>query len=106
MVSAACARQRVHLFCSKVSVWSSAAATVWLRGATLSILAQQHAYITEHVLGVIQCAVFTVERLRAGPEARSGGGGATGTIRPPGGGDGGEVRRGEQEEDRGENACF
>lgn len=28
----------------------------WLSGATLSTLAQQHAYITEHVLGVIQSA--------------------------------------------------
>lgn len=46
----------VHLR-SKVNGSSLAAyATVWLRGIALSTLAQQHAYITEHVLGVIQCA--------------------------------------------------
>lgn len=46
----------IHLS-SKVNGSSSAAyATVWLRGVALSTLAQQHAYITEHVLGVIQCA--------------------------------------------------
>lgn len=46
----------IHLS-SKVNGSSSAAyATVWLRGAALCTLAQQHAYITEHVLGVIQCA--------------------------------------------------
>lgn len=47
-----------HL-CSKVNGSAAAAAAVaaaWLRGATLSTLAQQHAYITEHVLGAIQWA--------------------------------------------------
>lgn len=33
---------------------AAADATVWLRGATLSTLAQQHADITEHVLGGMQ----------------------------------------------------
>lgn len=46
----------IHLS-GKVDGSSLAAyATVWLRGIALSTLAQQHAYITEHVLGVIQCA--------------------------------------------------
>lgn len=48
-----------HL-CSKVNGSAAAAAAAVaaarLRGATLSTLAQQHAYITEHVLGVIQWA--------------------------------------------------
>lgn len=46
-----------HL-CSKASGSSSAAAVAAARlsGATLRTLAQQHAYITEHVLGGIQCA--------------------------------------------------
>lgn len=46
--------------CSKVkgssSATAAAAAAARLSGATLSTLAQQHACITEHVLGVIQCA--------------------------------------------------
>lgn len=59
-----CTAQRlllVNVVSSKVNGSSSAAyATVWLRGVALCILAQQHAYITEHVLGEIQCAsVYT-----------------------------------------------
>lgn len=47
----------IHSLSSKVNGSSLAAyATVWLRGVALSTLAQQHAYITVHVLGVIQSA--------------------------------------------------
>lgn len=46
----------IHLSCKVNGSSSAAYATVWLRGAALCTLAQQHAYITEHVLGVILCA--------------------------------------------------
>lgn len=60
----------VNVVSSKVNGSSSAAyATVWLRGVALCTLAQQHAYITEHVLGGIQCPnVYTgvIMRLSSG----------------------------------------
>lgn len=60
----------VNVVSSKVNGSSSAAyATVWLRGVALCTLAQQHAYITEHVLGGIQCPnVYTgvITRLSSG----------------------------------------
>lgn len=56
--SAPCAFQQIHSFMQQGGwiIFSGSGCCCMAEGATLSTLAQQHAYITEHVLGVIQPA--------------------------------------------------